>query len=112
MNKEFPIDSYAVFATKAVQCSPDKFTALKTVYKNQEQWLSSNNYEEYLVKLTNANKACIEKYNEKAAQKTAFEYSKVLNLKATPTVFVNGKQLEKLSKQNLLEEIEKQLKAS
>jgi protein-disulfide isomerase len=111
VNKEFPIDSYSVFATKAVQCSPDKLTALKTVYKNQEQWLSSTNYEEYLMKLTNSNKACIEKYDEKAAQKTAFEYSKVLNLKATPTVFVNGKQLEKLSKKNLLEEIEKQLKS-
>lgn len=110
VNKEFAIDSYAVFATKAVQCSANKLEALLAIYKMQKEWLSSKNYEDSLLKITGANKACIEKYDEKTAQKTAFEYSKVLNLRATPTVFINGKQLEKLSKKNFFQEIDEILK--
>ena len=94
INKEFPLDSYAVFATKAVQCSQDKFSSLKKVYENQSQWLGSKNYEDDLLKITNAKKECIEKFHEKAAQKLAFEYGKVLNLKATPTVLATPKTVK------------------
>jgi protein-disulfide isomerase len=106
INKEFPLDSYAVFATKAVQCSQDKLASLQKVYDKQSSWLASKEYQEDLLNITNATTECIEKYDEKSAQKLAFEYSKVLNLKATPTVFINGKQLEKLSKKELLTTID------
>lgn len=110
INKEFPLDQYAVFATKAVQCSADKLSALQKVYTNQSQWLSSNSYQEDLLAMTGADRSCIEKYDEKSAQKQTFEYTKVLGIKGTPAIFVNGKYLEKLSKKNLLSEIESGLK--
>ncbi len=109
VHKSFPLDKRALFATKVVNCSTDKLGKIQEVYKNQDSFIMSNNYEEKLLALSGINKTCVEKYDEEALTKQIFEYSKVLEIRGTPTIIVNGKKVEKFSKKNLISAIETEI---
>ena len=106
VHKEFPLDKRALFATKTTNCSMNKLETVKEIYKNQEKLLTRNEYEEDLLKMKGINKLCVQNFNEDKLAKQAFEYSKVLSIRGTPTVFINGEKFEKLSKKNLINEID------
>jgi len=109
VHKEFPLDKRALFATKTTNCSMNKLETVKEIYKNQEKLLTRNEYEEDLLKMKGINKLCVQNFNEDKLAKQAFEYSKVLSIRGTPTVFINGEKFEKLSKKNLISEIDRLL---
>jgi hypothetical protein len=75
-----------------------------------EKLLTRNEYEEDLLKMKGINKVCMQNFDEDKLSKQAFEYSKVLSIRGTPTVFINGEKFEKLSQKNLINEIDRLLK--
>ena len=110
VHKEFPLDKRALFATKTTSCSANKLETVKEIYKNQEKLLTRNEYEEDLLRMKGINKVCMQNFDEDKLSKQAFEYSKVLSIRGTPTVFINGEKFEKLSQKNLINEIDRLLK--
>ncbi|MDA0617261.1 MAG: thioredoxin domain-containing protein [Proteobacteria bacterium] len=109
VHKSFPLDKRALFATKVVNCSSNKLAQIQYVYQNQDALIMGNSYEEQLLDLSGVNKTCVEKYDEEELTKEIFEYSKVLEIRGTPTILVNGKKVERFSKKNLISAIETEL---
>lgn len=106
IHKEFPIDARAIFGVKIVHCSKSRFDAIQKIYKNQEILLENKDYQNIFKKMFNVTDECIAQFDESAFMKKAFEYSKGLGIRGTPTVFIDGKKFEKLNKQNLIEHLE------
>ncbi|MFT4968087.1 MAG: protein-disulfide isomerase [Candidatus Deianiraeaceae bacterium] len=105
VHKEFPLDKRALFATKVVQCSKNKIETILQIYKNQSIILADKKYIESLLSLTKIDKKCVNNVNEKSIASRVFEYGKVLSIRGTPSVFVNSKEVKKLSKKQLIKEI-------
>lgn len=109
IHKEFPLDKHALFATKVVHCSGNKLATVKNIYQKQEILLEEKGYEEAIIKMTGVSKSCIQNLKDDDITKQAFEYSKVLGIKGTPTVFVNSDKVENFSKRNFFKAIDESL---
>lgn len=110
VHKSFPLDKRALFATKVVNCSSNKLAQAQEVYAHQGTLLESKDYKTALLSLIGVDKSCVSKYNEDGLVKQTFEYSKVLEIRGTPTVLVNGREIERFSKKSLISAIEVELR--
>lgn len=106
VHKEFPLDRWALFATKTVACSTNKENQMEDIYTNQEKLFQEKDYENALLNLGSVNKKCVESFKNEIITDQIFEYTKVLNIKSTPTVFLNGKKIERMTQSRLLRQIE------
>lgn len=107
IHKEFPLDTRAMFGIKTVHCSKNKLESILELYKNQKILLEDKDYQKILKQKFNITDDCIANFNESPLMKKSFEYSKVLDIRGTPTVFINGVKLEKFNKVILLNELHK-----
>lgn len=106
IHKEFPLDRWALFATKIVACSKNKAEKIDEIYKNQLQFLEDKNYDKTLISSKNVNSKCVENFDDTTITKQVFEYSQVLEINGTPTVFINGEKLEKMTQKSLLQKVD------
>lgn len=109
IHKDFPLDKRALFATKVVRCSKNKFSSIQAIYHNQSKLLNGKTYENQLLAISDISKECVNTQDEEDITKQAFEYGKVLEIRGTPTIFINGVKLEKFSKNNIINAIELEL---
>lgn len=109
IHKEFPLDKWALFATKVVACSQNKKTQMEAIYENQELLLQNNKYEKALLAMNGVDTKCVESFDDSTITKQVFEYSKVFGINGTPTVFVNGNKVERMTQKRLLKVIDEEL---
>jgi protein-disulfide isomerase len=100
IHKEFPLDKIALFATKVVHCSVNPFVAMNTIYKKQSSFFVKN-YEEKLLALEGIDKSCVTNFNDNKIIKQIYQYSKVLDIHSTPTIYINGNELQKRGFQDI-----------
>ena len=67
------------------------------------------NYEAKLLAITGVNGDCVAKFDDKTIIKLAYEYSKVLQINSTPTVYINGQILEKKALKHFIAKIDSEL---
>ena len=109
IHKEFPLDKLALFASKVVHCSKNPQKTMNEIYSKQENFLTQN-YEEKLLLINGIDKTCVQNFDEKTITKPAYEYSKVLKIHSTPTIYINGEILSKKGLKYFIAKIEEYLK--
>ncbi len=94
IHKEFPLDKLALFASKVVHCSVNPAKTMHEIYSKQNAFLVEN-YEQKMLAINGVNRGCVKKFDDTTITKLAYEYSKILKIHSTPTVYINGQILEK-----------------
>lgn len=103
--RHFPLNYPALRGAQLVECSDSmekKHSIIASLFKSQEEWAYAKSEEDFLGKLKTIAKisgigeekfnACIaDEKKEKAILENQVEAGKVLNVSATPTIFINGK---------------------
>ena len=108
IHKEFPLDKLALFASKVVHCSANPAKTMHAIYSKQNSFLVEN-YEQKLLSINGVNRDCVSKFDENTITKPAYEYSKILNIHSTPTVYINGQVLEKNALKYFVTKIDSEL---
>lgn len=108
IHKEFPLDKLALFASKVVHCSANSAKTMHEIYSKQNSFLVEN-YEQKLLAINGVNGDCVKKFDDKTITKLAYEYSKVLKINRTPTVYINGQLLERNSLKYFIAKIDSEL---
>ena len=108
IHKEFPTDKLALFASKVVHCSVNPANTMHEIYSKHGSFLVKN-YEQKLLAISGVNRNCVTKLDDNAITKLAYEYSKVLQIHSTPTVYVNGQILEKKALKYIIAQIDSEL---
>jgi protein-disulfide isomerase len=108
IHKEFPLDKLALFASKVVHCSINPTKTMHEIYSKHNSFLVEN-YEQKLLAINGVNRVCVKKFDDKTITKLAYEYSKVLQINSTPTVYINGQPLEKKALKYFIAKIDSEL---
>lgn len=108
IHKDFPLDKLALFASKTVHCSANPLATMNEIYSKQDTFLTSD-YQKKFLAIKGVNADCIKNFDDKTITKASYEYSKILKITGTPTVYINGKVIEKKSPQNFTTIIEAEL---
>ena len=99
---DFPLDKFALKASVIARCSGNKkyFSFLKVLYKKQKDWTSSQDPFKSLLKIAKLGglkndeiKVCVgNKSIEDGILKKRLNSTKEFEIKATPTIYINGKK--------------------
>jgi protein-disulfide isomerase len=108
IHKDFPLDKLALFASKAVHCSQNPIATMHEIYSKQDAFLVEN-YQQKLLAIKGINYDCIKNFDDKTITKASYEYSKILKITGTPTVYINEKVIENKSKKNFITIIEAEI---
>lgn len=102
--RDFPLNKPALDASMLAMCADKKsyFNFLKVLFKSQENWAFSPNYKEILRSIAKLGGIDSEKFDQcladKDLEKKILEIKKdaieVLEVKSTPTIFINGTEYE------------------
>ena len=100
--KDFPLDKFALKASVIARCSGKEkyFSFLKVLYKKQRDWTSSQDPFKSLLKIAKLGglkndeiKVCVSnKSIEDGILKNRLNSTKKFEIKATPTIYINGKK--------------------
>mgnify|MGYP003308048152 FL=1 len=102
--QDFPLDKFALKASVIARCSgKDKyFSFLKVLYKKQKDWTRSQDPFKSLLKIAKLGglkndeiKVCVSnKSIEDGILKKRLNSTKKFEIKATPTIYINGKKYD------------------
>ena len=102
--KDFPLDKFALKASVIARCSGKEkyFSFLKVLYKKQKDWTSSQDPFKSLLKIAKLGglkndeiKVCVSnKSIEDGILKNRLNSTKKFEIKATPTIYINGKKYD------------------
>ena len=102
--RDFPLNAPALAAAKLTHCAnPERFFSfIKVLFKSQDQWAFTPNYEEILKNIAKLGGVNEEKFHEcqkdqaleTAILKTQQDANEVLEVDQTPTIFINGSKYE------------------
>ena len=102
--RDFPLDKFALKASVITRCSGNDrfFNFLKVLYKKQKDWTSTQDPFKSLLKIAKLGglkndeiKVCVgNKSIEDGILKQRLSSSKKFDIKATPTLYINGKKYE------------------
>jgi protein-disulfide isomerase len=109
--RDFPLNKQALRASMLAQCSGERyFDFIKVLFKVQESWAYSKNFEESLSNIAKlggmsgeAFDACMQ--NEEVQKKVIASYSNAaehLEINGTPTFFINGKKYPAMGKEEFV----------
>ncbi len=100
--QDFPLDKFALKASVIARCSGTEkyFSFLKVLYKKQKDWTSSQDPFKSLLKIAKLGglkndeiKVCVSnKSIEDGILKNRLNSTKKFEIKATPTIYINGKK--------------------
>ena len=100
--QDFPLDKFALKASVIARCSGKEkyFSFLKVLYKKQKDWTSSQDPFKSLLKIAKLGglkndeiKVCVSnKSIEDGILKNRLNSTKKFEIKATPTIYINGKK--------------------
>ncbi len=101
--RDFPLNQPALTAALYAKCTADSdpekyYTILKTLFKTQDSWAFDQNFQEKLEAIANLDGVSTAKFrnciNNKAMQEkilnSRMEVAKELQIKSTPSFFING----------------------
>ncbi len=108
IHKDFPLDKLALFASKVVHCSENPLATMHEIYSKQDAFLVEN-YQQKFLAIKGINSDCIKNFDDKTIIKASYEYSKILKITGTPTVYINDKVIEKKSTKNFITIIEAEI---
>ena len=101
---DFPLDKFALKASVIARCSGEKkfFSFLKVLYSKQKDWTRTEDPFRSLLKIAKLGglkndeiKVCVgNKSIEDGLLKQRLDASKKFDIKATPTLYINGKKYE------------------
>ena len=101
---DFPLDKFALKASVIARCSGEKkfFSFLKVLYSKQKDWTRTEDPFRSLLKIAKLGglkndeiKVCVgNKSIEDGILKQRLDASKKFDIKATPTLYINGKKYE------------------
>ena len=102
--KDFPLDKFALKASVIARCSGEKkfFSFLKVLYSKQKEWTRTDDPFRSLLKIAKLGglkndeiKVCVgNKSIEDGILKQRLDATKKFDIKATPTLYINGKKYE------------------
>ena len=102
--RDFPLDKFALKASVIARCSGNErfFSFLKVLYKKQKDWTSTQDPFKSLLKIAKLGglkndeiKVCVgNKSIEDGILKQRLDSTKEFDIKATPTIYLNGKKYE------------------
>ena len=102
--KDFPLDKFALKASVIARCSGEKkfFSFLKVLYSKQKDWTRTDDPFRSLLKIAKLGglkndeiKVCVgNKSIEDGILKQRLNASKKFDIKATPTLYINGKKYD------------------
>ena len=102
--QDFPLDKFALKASVIARCSGKEkyFSFLKVLYKKQRDWTSSQDPFKSLLKIAKLGglkndeiKVCVSnKSIEDGILKNRLNSTKKFEIKATPTIYINGKKYD------------------
>ena len=102
--KDFPLDKFALKASVIARCSGEKkfFSFLKVLYNKQKDWTRTDDPFRSLLKIAKLGglkndeiKVCVgNKSIEDGILKQRLNASKKFDIKATPTLYINGEKYE------------------
>ena len=102
--KDFPLDKFALKASVIARCSGEKkfFSFLKVLYSKQKDWTRTDDPFRSLLKIAKLGglkndeiKVCVgNKSIEDGILKQRLDATKKFDIKATPTLYINGKKYE------------------
>ena len=102
--QDFPLDKFALKASVIARCSGKEkyFSFLKVLYKKQKDWTSSQDPFKSLLKIAKLGglkndeiKVCVSnKSIEDGILKNRLNSTKKFEIKATPTIYINGKKYD------------------
>ncbi|MEC8265390.1 MAG: DsbA family protein [Pseudomonadota bacterium] len=102
--KDFPLDKFALKASVIARCSGEKkfFSFLKVLYSKQKDWTRTQDPFRSLLKIAKLGglkndeiKVCVgNKSIEDGILKQRLNASKKFDIKATPTLYINGEKYE------------------
>ena len=101
---DFPLDKFALKASIVARCSGNKkfFSFLKVLYNKQKDWTSTQDPFKSLLKIAKLGglkndeiKVCVgNKSIEDGLLKQRLKSTKIYDIKATPTLYINGKKYD------------------
>ena len=102
--QDFPLDKYALKASVIARCSGNEkyFSFLKVLYKKQKDWTSAQDPFKSLLKIAKLGglkndeiKVCVgNKSIEDGILKNRLNSTKKFDIKATPTIYLNGEKYD------------------
>ena len=104
INQDFPLDKFALKASVIARCSGEKkfFSFLKVLYSKQKDWTRTEDPFRSLLKIAKLGglkneeiKVCVgNKSIEDGILKQRLNASKKFDIKATPTLYINGEKYD------------------